>query len=48
MEPVSILVVDDNPEIREIIQILLQGEGFSIEQAKKWYGGASGPRGTGI
>lgn len=34
MEPVSILVVDDNPEIREIIQILLQGEGFSIEQAK--------------
>lgn len=34
MEPVSILVVDDNPEIREIIQILLQGEGFSIKQAK--------------
>lgn len=30
-EPASkILVVDDNPEIREIIQILLKGEGFEV------------------
>lgn len=34
MDTSKILVVDDNPEIREIIQILLQGEGFLIEQAK--------------
>lgn len=33
METARILVVDDNPEIREIIQILLMGEGFQIEQA---------------
>lgn len=30
----KILVVDDNPEIREIIQILLTGEGFLVEEAK--------------
>lgn len=34
METARILVIDDNPEIREIIQILLNGEGYSIEQAK--------------
>lgn len=34
METANILVVDDNPEIREIIQILLQGEGYLIEEAK--------------
>lgn len=34
MEKGRILVVDDNPEIREIIQILLMGEGFLIKQAK--------------
>lgn len=28
-----ILAVDDNPEIREIIQILLTGEGFAVDQA---------------
>lgn len=28
-----ILIVDDNPEIREIIHILLSGEGFDIEEA---------------
>ena len=34
METSRILIVDDNPEIREIIQILLSGEGFLTEQAK--------------
>ena len=34
MDTARILVVDDNPEIREIIQILLRGEGYCIEQAK--------------
>lgn len=29
----SILVVDDNPEIREIIRILLEAEGFSVTEA---------------
>lgn len=28
-----ILAVDDNPEIREIIGILLTGEGFAVDQA---------------
>lgn len=28
-----ILAVDDNPEIREIINILLSGEGFAVEEA---------------
>ena len=28
-----ILAVDDNPEIREIIQILLTGEGFTVDEA---------------
>lgn len=28
-----ILAVDDNPEIREIIEILLTGEGFAVDQA---------------
>ena len=30
----SILVVDDNPEIREILHILLEGEGFDIVEAE--------------
>ena len=29
----SILVVDDNPEIQEIIQVLLGGEGYLVETA---------------
>lgn len=33
MEVSRILIVDDNPEIREIIHILLEGEGFLIEEA---------------
>lgn len=33
IEASRILVVDDNPEIREIIQILLTGEGFEVEEA---------------
>lgn len=33
MEQSRILVVDDNPEIREIIHVLLEGEGFEIEEA---------------
>lgn len=34
MEASRILVVDDNPEIREIIQILLSGEGYLVDEAK--------------
>lgn len=34
MQEASILIVDDNPEIREIIQILLSGEGYQVEEAK--------------
>lgn len=33
MEQAAILIVDDNPEIREIIQILLSGEGFQVHEA---------------
>lgn len=31
---VRILVVDDNPEIREVLRILLGGEGYMVEEAK--------------
>lgn len=34
MDISNILIVDDNPEIREIIEILLKGEGFQTFQAK--------------
>lgn len=34
MDTSKILIVDDNPEIREIIEILLSGEGFQTVQAK--------------
>lgn len=34
METAKILIVDDNPEIREIIQILLQGEGYETKEAQ--------------
>lgn len=34
MEESHILVVDDNPEIREIIHILLEGEGYEVTEAK--------------
>lgn len=33
MDQSHILVVDDNPEIREIIHILLEGEGLLVEEA---------------
>ncbi len=33
METSRILIVDDNPEIREIVRILLEGEGFDTEEA---------------
>ena len=33
MDTSRILIVDDNPEIREIIHILLEGEGYLIEEA---------------
>lgn len=33
MEQIRILIVDDNPEIREIIRILLKGEGYEISEA---------------
>ena len=29
-----VLIVDDNPEIREIIHILLSGEGYELDEAK--------------
>lgn len=34
MEDTKILIVDDNPEIREIIEILLVAEGYTLIQAK--------------
>lgn len=34
MENTRILIVDDNPEIREIIHVLLEGENFMIDEAK--------------
>lgn len=34
MQETHILIVDDNPEIREIIQILLAGEGYQVAEAK--------------
>lgn len=33
MEPSKILIVDDNSEIREVITILLKGEGYETEEA---------------
>ena len=33
MENSRILIVDDNPEIREVVTILLEGEGFLTEEA---------------
>ena len=33
MEKSYILIVDDNPEVREIIHVLLEGEGFEIMEA---------------
>mgnify|MGYP000520813968 CR=1 FL=1 len=30
MEEPEILIVDDNPEIREVAMVLLQGEGFTV------------------
>ena len=30
MDKTCILIVDDNPEIREIINVLLGGEGFEV------------------
>lgn len=33
VETSCILVVDDNPEIREILRILLTGEGYAVEEA---------------
>ena len=34
MDTSNILIVDDNPEIREIIEILLTGEGFTTFKAE--------------
>lgn len=34
MEDYKVLIVDDNPEIREIVTILLEGEGFTAEEAR--------------
>lgn len=33
MEKSVILIVDDNPEIREVVSVLLEGEGFLVEEA---------------
>ena len=33
MEEPEILIVDDNPEIREVAMVLLQGEGFTVGEA---------------
>ena len=29
----KILIVDDNPEIREVVNVLLSNEGYMIEEA---------------
>ena len=34
MDKTCILIVDDNPEIREIINVLLGGEGFEVSEAE--------------
>ena len=34
LSAVRILVVDDNPEIREILSILLGGEGYMVDEAR--------------
>lgn len=39
-----ILVVDDNPEIREVIYLLLGGEGYEVTEAAN---GRAGDRGFG-
>ena len=31
--PAKVLVVDDNPEIRDVIHILLEGEGIRVTEA---------------
>ena len=33
MEQTKILVVDDNPEIREILRILLENEAYEVTEA---------------
>lgn len=33
MEQTKILVVDDNPEIREILRILLENESYEVTEA---------------
>ena len=32
-KPVKLLLVDDDPEIREIARVLLEGEGFTVTEA---------------
>ena len=34
MDKTCILILDDNPEIREIINVLLGGEGFEVSEAE--------------
>ena len=33
MEPRKILVADDDPEIREVLRLLLTGEGYEVLEA---------------
>lgn len=36
-ETPRILIVDDNPEIREVVNILLTGEGYQVEEASNGF-----------
>lgn len=39
MEDIRILIIEDDQDIRESVRILLEGEGFSIEEAKDGFEG---------
>ena len=32
-EPIRILAVDDEPDLRSLLRIILQGKGFQVEEA---------------
>lgn len=48
MENSTILIVDDNQEIREIIEILLTGEGISGGAGERRHDGAGTVKRAGI
>lgn len=34
MENKSILIVDDTPDVREVVKLLLEGEGYQVPKRK--------------